>query len=103
MIIPGLLGEGNVLGVSIEGHRFASEKSQCSLLWTHTNSLNIIFINYSGKPSVVSFMANQFEGGKLYGRASDKSEVEWTGGLKAILRPRGALMPLWELCSLPER
>ena len=22
--IPGLLGEGNVLGVSIEGHRFAS-------------------------------------------------------------------------------
>ena len=50
MIIPGLLGEGNVLGVSIEGHRFASEKSQCSLLWTHTNSLSIIFINYSGKP-----------------------------------------------------
>ena len=67
--IPGLLGEGNVLGVRIEGHRFASgRKKNAKLLWTNTKSQSQL--EFMSPYRAVSFRANQFEGG-----GGDKSEV----------------------------
>ena len=63
--IPGLLGEGNVLGVSIEGHRFASGgKKKCSLF------LKDYLSTFKSPYWAVYFRANQFEGG-----CGDKGEV----------------------------
>ena len=92
---PGLLGEGDVLGVGVEGHRFASVKSNSQLHQIPKRVVKTIF----------RYLSCFFQGHHLIGAeklsvaaGSDKTEVyehlgredtRWTGGQKATRLAHG--------------
>ena len=92
---PGLLGEGDVLGVGVEGHRFASVKSNSQL---HQIQKRVV-------KTILRYLSCFFQGHHLIGAeklivaaGSDKTEVyghlgredtHWTGGQKATRLAQG--------------